>query len=121
MIALLDGFGPDVVAVACSGHVTRADYQSALLPAVDAALKAHERVRLYYEVGADFAGIDLGAVWDDFAVGIEHLAHWERVSVVTDVDWIRLAIHAFGFLMPGKARVFRLSERAQARAWIEQR
>jgi len=120
MITLLSGFGPDVVAVACSGHVARADYETVLIPAVEAALKAHDSVRIYYEVRADFAGIEPGAVWDDFTLGVEHLARWRRMAVVTDVGWIRLAIHTFGFLMPGKVRVFPLSEKAQARAWISE-
>lgn len=119
MITLLSGFHDNVVAAACSGHVTRADYEHVLVPAVEAALKAHERVRIYYEVAADFAGIAPGAVWEDFAVGMEHLARWERMAVVTDVGWIGAAVHAFGFLMPGKVRIFPLAERAAARAWIE--
>jgi hypothetical protein len=121
MIALLSGFADDVVAVACSGHVTRADYETTLVPAVEAALKAHERVRVYYQVGSDFAGIEPGAAWEDFSVGMAHLARWERLAVVTDVAWIRLAIHAFGFLMPGKVRIFPLGEEAQARAWVGER
>ena len=121
MITTLGGFADDVVAVACSGHVTQADYERVLVPAVEAALEAHERVRVYYEVRADFAGIEPGAVCEDFNVGMRHLAHWERMAVVTDVAWIRLAIHAFGFLMPGKVRIFPLSEEAQARTWIGER
>ncbi len=121
MITILDGFADDVVAVACSEHVTRTDYEKVLVPAVEAALKAHDKVRVYYEVRADFAGIEPGAVWEDFSVGMRHLAHWERMAVVTDVGWIELAIHAFGFLMPGKVRIYSLSEKARARAWISER
>jgi hypothetical protein len=121
MITLLGGFDPGVIAVACSGHVTRADYETVLVPAVEAALKTHEHVRVYYEVRADFAGIEPGAVWEDFSIGMRHLPHWERMAVVTDVGWIKLAIHAFGFLMPGKVRIFALGEETQAKAWLGER
>ena len=107
-----------MVAVACSGHVTRGDYETVLIPTVEAALKANPKVRLYYQIGADFTGIEPGAVWEDFSIGMEHLLRWERVAVVTDVPWIRLAIQAFGFLMPGKVRIFALTDEAQAKAWI---
>ena len=120
MITLLDGFADDVLAVACSGHVTRADYETVLVPAAEAALKAHDRVRVYYQVGSDFAGIEPGAVWEDFSVGMAHLSHWDRMAVVTNVAWIRLAVQAFGFLMPGKVRIFPLGEEEQAKAWIGQ-
>ena len=121
MITRFSGFASDVVAVACSGHVTRSDYETVLIPTVEAALKANPKVRLYYQIGADFAGIDPGAMWEDFSIGMEHLSRWERIAVVTDVAWIRHTIQAFGFLMPGKVRIFPLTDEAQAKAWIAER
>ncbi|MGD8417174.1 MAG: STAS/SEC14 domain-containing protein [Pseudomonadales bacterium] len=118
MIEPLDGFADNVIAVVCSGHVTKADYDAVLVPAVRKALDQHKKIRLYYQVGGDFAGIDAGAMWEDFRIGVEHLSRWERMAVVTDVDWIRHTIRAFSFLMPGEMRVFPTSEASQARQWI---
>lgn len=101
-----------------SGHVTRQDYETVLVPAVDAALKAHRKIRLFYKVAPDFAGIEPGAVLEDIGVGMAHLLAWERVAVVTDVAWIGHTIKAFGFLMPAAVRVFPLSDEGAARAWI---
>ena len=89
-----------------------------LVPAVERALETHDRVRLYYEISPDFAGIAPGAMWEDFKVGMEHLTRWERVAVVTDVDWIRQTVRLFSFLIPGPAKIFATSEAAAARAWI---
>ncbi|HVN63399.1 MAG TPA: STAS/SEC14 domain-containing protein [Candidatus Binataceae bacterium] len=69
-------------------------------------------------MGAQFSGIDPGAAWEDFKVGVEHLTRWERAAVVTDVEWIHHAVNAFRFLMPGRIRVFPNNQAAQARAWI---
>ncbi|MGH7023473.1 MAG: STAS/SEC14 domain-containing protein [Caulobacteraceae bacterium] len=121
MISTLSGFADDIVAVSCSGHVTKGDYERVLIPAVEAALKSNRRVRLYYHIGADFEGIAPGAIWEDFSIGMEHLLSWERLAVVADVVWIRHTIQTFGFLMPGKLRVFSLKDQAQARAWIAER
>jgi SpoIIAA-like len=118
MIKLLTGFPDNVLAVACEGHVTRQDYQDVLIPAIEAALQRHQKLRIYYEVTPQFNGIDAGAVWDDFRVGIGHLSRYERMACVTDVEWIRLAMNAFRFLMPGNLRVFPLSEADEARRWI---
>ncbi len=85
MIVQLSDFPGNVVAFVCKGRVTKADYDVVLVPAVRDALVTHEKVRLYYETGADFAGIDPGAAWEDFKVGMEHLSRWERIAVVTDV------------------------------------
>jgi hypothetical protein len=77
--------------------VTRKDYDDVLVPAVMAALQQHEKVRLYYEITPQFSGMDPGAIWEDFIVGIEHLLRWERVAVITDVAWIRHTVNAFRF------------------------
>lgn len=118
MIKLLSGFSGNVVAIACEGHVTRKDYEDVLVPAVIAALKGHDKIRLYYETTPQFAAIDAGAMWADFRVGVEHLTRWERIAVVTEVDWIRHTVYAFGFLFPGIVRVFTCGEASAARAWI---
>jgi len=118
MIELLKGFPDNVVAVGCSGRISKAEYDTVLVPAVRAALKAHDKLRVYYETAADFSGIALGAVWEDFKVGMEHLARWERVAVVTDVSWIKHTMQFFSFLLPGQMRVFPRAEAAQAREWI---
>ncbi len=118
MIEHLTNFSENVLAFVCHGRVTKADYDAVLVPSVMRALKTHDRVRLYYETAADFAGIDPGAVWEDMKVGFEHITRWERIAVVTDVEWIRHTVRFFSFLMPGATRIFPTSEAAKARAWI---
>ncbi len=118
MIEILDGFPDNVVAAAARGRVTRQDYDEILIPRVNQAFGRHPTIRCYYELGATFSGMDAGAAWEDAKLGIGHLAQWERVAVVTDVDWIRLAVNAFRFLMPGEMRVFGTGQAADARRWI---
>ena len=118
MIRLIEGFPNNVIAAACEGHVTRRDYEEVLIPAVAAALRRHRKLRVYYEVTPQFSGIEAGAVWEDFRLGMQHLSQWERMAAVTDVEWIRLAVNAFRFLLPGELRVFPLSEAGEARRWI---
>jgi hypothetical protein len=118
MIKHLSMFPDDVVAFAFEGHVTKADYDSVFLPTVIVALKRHPKLRLYYEMGADFKGFDVGAMWDDFSAGMEHLTRWERVAVVTDVEWVERATQLFGVILPARVRLFRTREAAAARNWI---
>ena len=106
MIEALTGFPDNVVAFACRGHVSRKDYDDVLVPVVEQALQA------------DFSGIDPTAVWEDFKVGMEHILRWERVAVVTDVEWIANTMRAFSFLMPAQVRVFASAQAADARDWI---
>lgn len=118
MIEIVESFPGNVVGVRAKGEVTRKDYLQVLIPAIDKALKKNKKVRLYYELGSQFTGIDFGAEWEDFKLGIEHLSRWERAAVVTDVAWIRHAVGAFRLLMPGEIRVFGTAQMSEARKWI---
>src|SRR5215469_16946320 len=106
MINEIEGFPDSVVALMAKGQLTKQDYDQVLIPKVEAAMERHRKIRLYYELGSQFSGIDAGAAWEDFKVGVEHLTRWERAAIVTDVDWIRHMVDAFRFLMPGQLRVF---------------
>jgi len=118
MIEVLSGFPPTVLAFTCRGYVTKQDYESVLIPAVEQALAQYKKVRLYYHTDPGFSGIEPGAMWDDFKEGMEHLFRWDRLAVVTDVEWIRHTFQVFSFVIPCAAKVFRLEEEAKARAWI---
>ena len=118
MIEKLSGFSDNVVACAAHGRVTAEDYDRVIIPAVERALAKHDKIRCYYELGTEFGGMDAGAAWRDMTVGLEHLTRWERVAVVTDVEWIGHAVNAFRFLMPGAVRVYPTAETATARAWV---
>jgi hypothetical protein len=120
MIELLKDFPGNVVGLVAKGHVTRDDYQKVVIPAVERALAQHDKVRLYYAIGSDFSGIDPGAMWADTKLGMGHFLRWERIAVVTDVDWIRLSVSAFGFLMPAAVNVYSTAEAETARKWISQ-
>jgi SpoIIAA-like len=120
MIESLTGFPDDVAAFVCHGHVTKADYETILIPDIENRLAHHDKVRIYYETAADFAGVDPGAVWEDTKVGFAHWFRWERLAVVTDVEWIKQTMKFFGFLMPGELRAFPSAEADHAREWIAQ-
>ena len=118
MIEQLTEFPDNVAAFRCAGQVTKDDYIKVLVPAILGKLRTHDRVRVYYETAADFSGFEPGAMWEDFKVGVEHLTRWDKVAVVTDVDWIGKAVRFFAFLMPATTKLFSRAEVAQARAWI---
>jgi hypothetical protein len=117
MIKQFTDFPGNVVAFACQGRVTKADYDAVLVPAVTNALRTHNKLRLYYETSADFA-LDPGAAWEDFKVGMQSFTRWDRIALVTDVEWIKHIAHFFGFLMPATTKVFSLADAARAREWI---
>lgn len=120
MIQLIPGLPDNVVGFTAHGKVTGEDYESTLMPAVEAAFRKHDRVRLLYHLGSDFSGFDAAAMWDDTKIGLRHWRNWDRCAVVTDHEWLRHLTKAFGFVMPGEVRVFPDAEIEKARAWVSE-
>jgi len=118
MIEQLQGFPDNVLAFVGHGRITRRDYETVLVPAAEKALAKHEKVRVYYQTAPDFAGYEPGAMWEDFKVGMAHLSRWEKVALVTDVDWMSHAVDFFRFMMPCPVVVYPVSEADKAREWL---
>jgi hypothetical protein len=118
VIERLSNFPDNVVAIRCKGRVTKADYDSVLVPAVESALKKRDKIRIYYEITPDFSGFDPGAMFEDFKVGMGHITRWERIALVTDVEWIKHMMQLFSLITPGETKVFPTSQADEARAWI---
>jgi hypothetical protein len=112
MIEILTEMPDGVAGFSAKGRVTRKDYEDVLIPKMLEVLNTHRKVRCYYEFGPEFLSMDPGAAWEDFKLGIEHLTRWERLAIVTDVEWIRMALNIFRFLVPGEIRLFATSDAA---------
>ena len=118
MLARIEGLPQGVIGLRVVGRLTGDDYKTELEPAVNAVVADGRKVRLLLELGGAYEGIDPGAVAADMGFGSEHFKAFERLAVVTDIDWIRGGAGLFGPLMPGELRVFGTAELGAAKAWI---
>jgi hypothetical protein len=118
MVEILPDLPDDVLAIRAKGTVTARDYESVIVPAVEAKLAKHDKLRFLYHLGADFSGFEAAAVWADTKVGLEHFGAWERIAVVSDVEWVRGITRLFGVAMPGRVRVYRNADFDSALAWV---
>ena len=118
MIKVIKGLPKHILGFEVSGVVSAEDYETVIIPAVDAADTGDRKLRMLYHVAPGFKKFDFGAMWDDTKVGLKHLTSWEKVAVVTDEDWIRSAIKVFGFAIPGQFRAFKDNELAVAKKWL---
>ncbi len=118
MINPIEGLPANVIAFEANGKVSANDYESTLLPAVEAATNGDKKARFLLVFGADFDGYEAEAAVDDAKMGLHHWSDFERIAFVTDHGAYRTAIKAFGFLMPGEVNVFSLAELDDAKAWV---
>ena len=118
MVEQIPDLPDNVLGFTARGTVTANDYESVIIPALEAVFSRQDKVRFLYHLGEDFSGFEAAAMWDDAKLGLKHLSGWERMAVVTDVEWVRAAIKIFGIAIPGPIRVFHNSELAEAKQWI---
>ena len=118
MVEQISGLPDNVLGFTAKGTVTANDYESVIIPAVEALFTHHSKIRFLYHLGDEFSGFEAAAVWDDTKLGLTHFSGWERMAVVSDVEWIRAAIKIFGLAIPGQVRVYHNSELAEAKWWI---
>lgn len=118
MLTPIWGLPEGSVGFEASGHVSNADYKERLIPALEAAIAEHGKVRFLFVLGEKFEGYDPTAMWDDTLFGLRHLGDFQRIAIVTNDQLYGGAIRMFGPMMPGEIRVFPLSEKEAAKRWI---
>lgn len=118
VIELLTGLPDGVVGFEAIGEVLSTDYTDILAPAIESAIAAHGDIGVLYVLGDRFTGYSGGALWEDGIVGTEHFRHWRRIAMVTDTAWVEHAVQAFGWMMPSRIKLFPVSSRQEAEAWV---
>jgi hypothetical protein len=100
------------------GDVDDDDWDDTVEPVLRSEIAEGQGVRLLYLIGARARDLDGDAMRADAGFRARHASSFERVAVVSDEDWMRPALRALSFLMPGKARGFRVRDLAEAKAWL---
>jgi hypothetical protein len=120
MIEKIPDLPDSVLGFSAKGTVTVNDYASIVIPAVEALFSRRKKIRFLYHLGEDVTGFEAVAMWEDTKLGLKHLQGWERMAIVSDIEWVRAAIKIFGLVIPGHVRVFHNNEFAEATRWISE-
>jgi hypothetical protein len=120
MIEKLPELPDNVLGFTAKGTVTAEDYETVIMPAVEALYARQGKVRLLYHLGKEYSGLDTAAMRDDARIGLRHLTDWEKVAVVSDIAWLRAAVKVLGFMLSGDFRMFHDEGFAEAKRWISE-
>ncbi len=120
MIEIMQGLPENVVAVSVSGEVTGDDYKNVLIPAIEDKIKKYGKIRMLYHMDEELEWFTLNAMLEDAKVGIQHLTAFEKIAVVSDVDWMNNAVEIFKFIVPYPVRTYKNEELPEAKAWISE-
>jgi hypothetical protein len=121
VIERIDDLPAGVIGFRASGKMTGDEYREMMKP-IYATLEQGDKLNIYFELAADFDGLDFGAMWEDLkaagSVGLKHRSSWQKMALVTDKTWLKHAAAVVGPLAPGELRVFDLTETDPAKRWV---
>lgn len=100
------------------GEVEDDDWEEAVEPVLRREIADGHKVKLLYLLGPETRDVEGDAMAADAGFRARHATSFDRVAVVSDEDWMRPALRALSFLLPGKARGFRVRDLAAAKAWL---
>ncbi|RXA19963.1 STAS/SEC14 domain-containing protein [Methanosarcina sp. MSH10X1] len=120
MIEIIQGLPENVVAVHVSGEVTGEDYSKVLIPAVEDKIKKHGKIRMLYHLDRDLEWFTLNAILEDAKIGIRSFTAFEKIALVSDVDWMNSAVEMLKFVIPFPVKTYSNEELSEAKAWVSE-
>jgi hypothetical protein len=122
MVEEIDGLPPGVLGFRIAGTLDRKEFDAKLMKPIYAAVERGEQLRVLIELADGFHGLELGALREDLkgagTIGVKQRSSWERFALLTDKDWIRTGVKAFGWASPGELKLCEPGERDKATAWV---
>src|SRR2546423_15230809 len=100
------------------GEVEDDDWEDTVEPLLREEIAEGRKVRLLYVMGPEAREVEGDAVKADPGFRAPHASSFDRVAVVSAEDWVRPALRALSFLVPGKVKGFRVRDLAEAKAWV---
>ena len=100
------------------GEVEDDDWEETVEPVLRREIAEGRDLRLLYLLGPETKQVEGDAMKADTGFRARHATAFERVAVVSDEDWMRPALRALSFLLPGKAKGFHVRDLQAAKTWL---
>ena len=118
MLRRMSDMPPGTIGFEAIGEVEDDDWEESVEPVLRQEIAAGRKVRMLYQLGADARDVEGEAVAADAGFRARHATSFDRVAVVSDEDWLRPAVRALSFMLPGSAKAFHVRDLEAAKAWL---
>ncbi|MDI1316041.1 STAS/SEC14 domain-containing protein [Flavobacterium sp.] len=108
----------NVAAFRAVGEVTKEDYETIVVPTIEALVKKTDQLNFLLELDTELASFTAGAWWEDLMIGIKNFGKWNRSAIVTNSDNIITFTNGFSFIAPGEYKGFKKQELDIALLWV---
>ena len=105
-----------VLAIHADGQLTTDDYTNFVPRFEQLAQQGPTPMRI--ELGPDFSGWSLAALWRDLKFDYAHKAQFGRIAVIGDKRWEKWGMDLSNPLSPGEMRFFERGQEADAEEWL---
>jgi hypothetical protein len=114
----IDDMPPGTIGFEAIGEVEDDDWERQVEPILRAGMAEGQKIRLLYLLGPEAREVEGDAMSADTGFRARFATSFDRVAVVSDETWMRPAMRALSFLLPGKAKAFPVAELETAKAWV---
>ena len=118
MLSLIHDLPPKVVGVQAIGVVSKADYDTVLLPAMQELCARTGTVSLLLQIETDLHNYTTGAWLEDAKMGLKYFTKWRKVAIVSRNNSIKAFTDTFGILLPGQYKGFLMADLVEAKRWV---
>jgi hypothetical protein len=121
MLRRMTDMPADTIGFEAVGEVEDDDWEHMVEPVLRREIAEGHKVRLLYLLGPEARDVEGDAMKADTGFRARLATSFDRVAVVSDEDWMRPALGALSFLVPGKPKGFPVHELSAAKAWLADR
>ena len=118
MLTKIEDVPAHVAAFKATGKVDKHDYENLLVPELERKDKEHGHLHMLMVLETPVKNFTLGAWMEDAWMGLKHYRGWRKIAIVTDESAVGTFTNKFSFVIPGKAKGFKLAELETAKKWV---
>jgi hypothetical protein len=118
MITTIKDAPVNVAAFRATGKVDKNDYDTVLIPGVDALVKKQDKINFMLVLDTDLNDFSIGAIIKDLGVGLKHFTKWHKMAIVSDSAAINKFTDLFSYIAPGEAKGFTFAQQEEAKDWV---
>ena len=118
MLIKIEDVPSHVAAFKATGKVDKHDYDNLLVPELELKDKEHGHLHMLMLLETPVKNFTLGAWLEDAWMGLKHFRGWRKIAIVTEENAVETFTNKFSFVIPGKAKGFKLSELETAKQWV---
>jgi hypothetical protein len=120
MVELLTGFPPHVAAYRATGHVNKEEYEQVVMQRVNHVAAQFGKINFLVLLETDFENYSSGAFVDYVKISFQHFSKWNRMAIVTDERWVRIAYDMLSPLVHGVINGYKLDQYEEAKQWVSE-